>query len=130
MPILIEVRESFSSCTVADMADMADRKGRSVLLKLRWKTSVRRIKRGTSDEIADGITVFQDLGNNEYLIELQTKAGADLLIEEGFDMDEVHVCCHPPHGFYINVSILGLRSYVSIWGSQRRSYQIEVQGRP
>ena len=91
---------------------MADRKGRSVLFKLPRKTSVGRIKRGISDEIADGITVFQDLGNNEFLIELQTKAGADLLIEEGFDMDEVHVCCHPPHGFYTNVSILGLRSYV------------------
>ena len=90
---------------------MADRKCRSVLF-MRRKTSVGRIKSSISDEIADGITVFQDLGNNEYLIELQTKAGADLLIEEGFDMDEVHVCCHPPHGFYTNVSILGLRSYV------------------
>ena len=91
---------------------MADRKVRSVLFKLPWKASVGCIKCGISDEIADGITVFQDLGNNEFLIELQTKAGADLLIEEGFDMDEVHVCCHPPHGFYTNVSILGLRSYV------------------
>ena len=108
MSISIEVKESISSCTVADMAD---RKGRSVLFKLPRKTSVGRIKSGISDEIVDGVTVFQDLGNNEHLIELQTKAGADLLIEEGFDMDEVHVCCHPPHGFYTNVSILGLRSY-------------------
>ena len=83
-----------------------------MLFKLPWKTSAGRIWSGISDELADGITVFQDLGNNEYLIELQTKAGAYSLIEEGFDIDEVHVCCHPPHGFYINVSILGLRSYV------------------
>ena len=99
MAISIELRESISSCTVADMAD---RKGRSVLFKLPRKTSVGLIKSAISDEIADGITVFQDLGNNEYLIELQTKAGADLLIEDGFDMDDVHVCCHPPHGFYTN----------------------------
>ena len=51
---------------------MADRKGRSVPFKLLRKTSVGRIKSGISDEIADGITVFQDLGNNEFLIELQT----------------------------------------------------------
>ena len=44
---------------------MADRKGRSVPFKLPRKTSVGRIKSGISDEIADGITVFQDLGNNE-----------------------------------------------------------------
>ena len=61
MSISIEVKESISSCTVADMADMADRKGRRVLLKLPWKTSVGRIKRGISDEIADGITVFEIL---------------------------------------------------------------------
>ena len=78
MPISIEVNESISSFTVANMAD---RKGRSVLFKLPRKTSVGRIKSGISDEIADGITVFQDLGNNEYLIELQTNAGADLLID-------------------------------------------------
>ena len=35
-----------------------------------------------------------------------------LLIEEGFDVNEFHVCCHPPHGYFTNVSIIGLRSYV------------------
>lgn len=72
------------------------------LFKLPWKTSAGCIRSGINDKLAYGITVFQDLGNNEYLTELQTKAGADLLIEEGFVIDEVHVCCHPPHGFYTN----------------------------
>ena len=64
MPRSIELKGSISSCTVAEMAD---RKGRSVLFKLPRKTSVGHIKSGISNEIADGITVFQDLGNNEYL---------------------------------------------------------------
>ena len=37
---------------------------------------------------------------------------AELLIEEGFDDNEFHVCCHPPHGYFTSVSIMGLRSYV------------------
>ena len=32
-------------------------------------------------------------------------------------MDEVHVCCHPPHGFYTNVSILGPVPMSVMWMS-------------
>lgn len=35
-----------------------------------------------------------------------------MLIEEGFDVEEFHVSCHPPQGYYMNFSIIGLRSYV------------------
>ena len=41
-----------------------------------------------------------------------SKNAAELLIEEGYDVNEFHVCCHPPHGYFTNVSIMGLRSYV------------------
>lgn len=34
------------------------------------------------------------------------------LIEHGFDVEETHVSCHPPEGKYVNVSIIGLRSYI------------------
>ena len=36
-----------------------------------------------------------------------------MLIKEGFDAEELHVSCHPPQGYYtMNVSIMGLRSYI------------------
>ena len=91
---------------------MADRKARSVTFKLPHKISVGVLKDAIEEECGAGITVFQDIGNDEYLVELESKDGTDLLIEDGFDVEEVHVGCHPPHGCYTNVSILGLRSYV------------------
>jgi len=56
--------------------------------------------------------VFQDLGDKVYLLELETKADGELLVSNGFDIDEFHIDCSPPHGKFLNVSILGLRSYV------------------
>lgn len=61
---------------------------------------------------SDVIVVFQDLGSEEFLVELESKVGADTLIEEGFDIEDLHVSCHPPHGSYIYVSILGLCSHI------------------
>lgn len=66
------------------------------------------IEHVTSQEI----TVFQSLENKEFLVELTPKNAAGLLIEEGFDVNEFHVSCHPPHGYFTNVSIMGLCSYV------------------
>ena len=37
---------------------------------------------------------------------------AEDLIENGFGLDELHVQCNPPRGYYINVSVMGLRAYV------------------
>jgi len=45
-------------------------------------------------------------------LELETKADAELLVSNGFDVDEFNFDCSPPHGKFLNVSILGLRSYV------------------
>ena len=44
--------------------------------------------------------------------ELQDKEDAENLIEHGFDVEESHVSCHPLQGKYVNVSIMGLRSYI------------------
>lgn len=34
-------------------------------------------------------------------------------IENGFDVESTHIRCHPPHGYYLNVSIMGLKAYIS-----------------
>lgn len=34
-------------------------------------------------------------------------------IENGFHAESTHICCHPPHGYYLNVSIMGLKAYIS-----------------
>ena len=91
---------------------MADRKGRSVTFKLPYKMNAGLLKTSIEQDVSSSITVFQDLWNNEYLIELDSKEGVDALIDEGFDFEDVHVGVHPPHGCFTNVSILGLRSYV------------------
>jgi len=56
-------------------------------------------------------TVIQDLGAGQFLVEFETKEQAD--IDSGLDFDEIHIDCRPPQGYYINVSILGLRAYIS-----------------
>ena len=91
---------------------MADRKGRSVTFRTAHHLSLGDLKTAIDGEITSSIVVFQDLGNQEYLIELQDKEDAENLIEHGFDVEESHVSCHPPQGKYVNVSIMGLRSYI------------------
>ena len=80
---------------------MADRKSRSVTFKVAFQVNVRLLKIGIERVTSEEITVFQNIGN-----------AAEVLIEEGFDVEELHVCCHPSQGYYTNVSIMGLRSYV------------------
>ena len=91
---------------------MADRKGRSVTFRTAYYVSLGVLKTAIDGEITSSIVAFQDLGNQEYLIELQDKEDAENLIEYGFDVEESHVSCHPPQGKYVNVSIMGLRSYI------------------
>ena len=93
-------------------ANMADRKGRSVTFTLPNRANLGVLKAAIQSEINSAIVVFQDLGNGEYLIECERKEDAETLVEQGFDMEEVHVCVHPPQGKYVNVSIMGLRSYI------------------
>ena len=94
------------------LAIMADRKSRSVTFKGIFNISVGAMKTAIENITSQEITVFQSLGNEEFLVELTLKNAAELLIEEGFDVNEFHVCCHSPHGYFTNVSIMGIRSYV------------------
>ena len=94
------------------LAIMADRKSRSVTFRGIFNISVGAMKTAIENITSQELTVFQSLGNEEFLVEFTSKNAAELLIEEGFDVNEFHVCCHPPHGFFTNVSIMGLRSYV------------------
>ena len=91
---------------------MADRRERSITFRLPVRFSLGELKAGIETVIKDNIKVFQDLGDNEYLLELATKDDAELLVSNGFDLEEFHLDCSPPHGKFLNVSILGLRSYI------------------
>ena len=77
-----------------------------------FNISVGAMKSAIENITSQEITVFQSLGNEEFLVELTSRNAAELLIEERFDVNEFHVCCHPPHGYLTNVSFMGLRSYV------------------
>ena len=91
---------------------MADRKVRSVTFKLPFNMTPKELKEAIDGCIESNVTVFQDLGNGEYLIEVSNQRDAEALVDEGFDFEDTHVSCHPPHGKLTNVSILNLRSYI------------------
>jgi len=91
---------------------MVDRKEKSVTFRSPVRNGLGDLKAGIDKEINDTTNVFQDLGDNLYLLALETKADAELLVSNGFEVDEFHIDCFPPHGKFLNVNILGLRSYV------------------
>lgn len=77
-------------------------------------TNLGTLKQAIENENANNqIKVFQDIGANEYLIELTSAVQAQDLIENGFDTESIYIRCHPPHGYYLNVSIMGLKAYIS-----------------
>lgn len=93
---------------------MADRKARSLTFKLPPGTNLRLIKQAIEQENSQNeIKVFQEINANEYLIELTSQTQVQELIDNGFDADSIHIRCHPPHGYYLNVSIMGLKAYIS-----------------
>ena len=59
------------------------------------------------------ITVFPEIRANEYLFELTEATHVQEMIENGFDAGSNHIRYHPPHGYYLNVSIIGLKAYMS-----------------
>lgn len=91
---------------------MADRKGRSVTFRTPERIGLGDLKAEIEKEIQDKIVVFQDLGDGVYLLELESRGDAEVLVNDGFDINEFHIDCFPPHGKFLNVSIMGLRSYV------------------
>ena len=93
---------------------MADRKAKSLTFHVPPGTNVGNVKTAIENENADNkITVFQEIGTNEYLVEMTIASNAQELIENGFDTGPHHIRCHPPHGYYLNVSIMGLKAYIS-----------------
>ena len=70
------------------------------------------LKAAVQKEIQESIVVFQDLGDDVYLLELESRGDPEVLVSNGFDVNEFHVDCSPPHGRFLNVSIMGLRSYI------------------
>ena len=91
---------------------MADRKARSVTFRTPERIRLGDLKAAIQREIHDSIVVFQDLGDDVYLLELESRGDAEVLVNNGFDVNEFHVDCSPPQGRFLNVSIMGLRSYI------------------
>lgn len=93
---------------------MADRKARTITFKLPITATLGDLKKSLDKESSRANpTVIQELGAGQFLVEFQTKEQADEFIDSGLDFDEIHIDCRPPQGYYINVSILGLRAYIS-----------------
>lgn len=93
---------------------MADRKARTIVVKLPITATIVDLKKALDKEsVRANPTVIQDLGAGQYLVEFDSKEQAEAFIDGGLDFDEIHIECRPPSGYYINVSILGLRAYVS-----------------
>ena len=93
---------------------MADRKAKSFTFKVPPGAGLGEIKTAIENETTEGaIKGFQEIGAYEYLIELNEATQVHEIIENGFDACTNHIRCHPPHGYYLNVSIMGLKSYIS-----------------
>ena len=93
---------------------MADRKARSVIFKTSPGADLGEIKRIIEAETTENIIqVFQEIGPSEYLVQLSDQQYVEYLLENGFDTATQHHQCHPPHGLYTNVSIMGLKAFIS-----------------
>ena len=77
-----------------------------------WRIGLEHLKAAIQQQIQDTIVVFQDLGDNVFLLEMESRSDAEVLVNDRFDVKEFHIDCSPPHGKFLNVSILSLRSYV------------------
>ena len=92
---------------------MADRKARSFLFKIPAERGLREIKTAIEEITGENaVTVFQQIGISEYLVELSNADQVREIIEHGFDFDDHHIDCNLPHGYYLKVSIMGLKAYV------------------
>lgn len=93
---------------------MADRKAKTITFRLPVTATLADVKRCSEKEDATAeIVVIQDLGGGQYLAELGSPSQADAFIDSGLDFHEIHVECRPPQGYYTNVSVIGLKAFVS-----------------
>ena len=89
---------------------MADRKARSVIFKTSPGADLGEIKRIIEAETTENkIQVLQEIGPSEYLVQFSDHQ----YVENGFDTATRHRQCHPPHGLYTNVNIMGLKAFIS-----------------
>ena len=91
---------------------MVDRKARSVMFQMPEQIGLGDLKAGIQKEIQDTIVVVQDLGEIVNLLELEFRGDAEVLINNGFNVKEFYIDCSPPYDQFLNVSIMGLCSYV------------------
>lgn len=92
---------------------MADRKARSVVIKLPITATIQSLKEAIYKEHGSAkLTVLQDLGSGSFLAEFENKHHAEDIIDSGIEWNEIHITCHAPHGYYTNVSLLGLPAYI------------------
>ena len=93
---------------------MADQKARSLTFKVPPGTNLRTLKQAIENENSNNeIRVFQEIEANGSLIELTSEFQAQDIVKNGFDTGSLHIRCHPPHGCSLNVSIMGLKAYIS-----------------
>ena len=57
------------------------------------RISLGDVETGILKEIQDSIVVFQDLGDDTYLLELESRHDAKVLVNNGFDIKEFHIDC-------------------------------------
>ena len=76
-------------------------------------TNLGEVRNGIQEITGDdSIKVFQEINAFEYLVELTTDHQIQEIIEHGLDSGKNHINCHPPRGYYLNASIMGLKAYV------------------
>ena len=93
---------------------MTTRKVRSVTFKTPPGLTLADINQAINKELSsEVITVFQELSTNYFLIELATQGSAEELINNGFDVQGVHIACSPPHGAHTNVSVMGFKAHIN-----------------
>ena len=100
-------------CMTSPRGDMANCKAKTITVKFLCTATVNYVKSALAKENGEvNLTVIQDLGAGEFLIEFEMKEEAKKYLDSGVDFHEIHLNCNPPHGYHVNVSILGLPAYV------------------
>ena len=95
---------------------MADRKGRLLIFKTPVTVLLKDIKDAITAEVGpEKITVIQHLNTGEYLVELIENKLAEDLIENCFDLEELHVQCNPPPPPVTTMETSVLWAFVPTW---------------
>ena len=92
---------------------MAKQKARSVVIKLPLTATIQSLKEAIYKEHSSvRLIVLEELGSGSFLAEFEQKDHVEDIMESSIDWNEIHITCQPPHGYYINVILLGLPAYI------------------